>query len=187
MRLRTPDQQQQQSYQQQLLQQQQQQMAQFQNAASFESNGIQVQSPISMSSTSSQLPLGAPLSSAPRYAMPPSLTNSRMGPPSHQGQGSSSMASTSATAFAGPFSYPASTAAHSESTSYFGPGAGLARLHQYSEALKEGPDRQSSEYWKSFVDEFYLPQSTMHLVLWNPTTREQKGFGESQLAAGGRV
>ncbi|UZJ54078.1 hypothetical protein CBS101457_003398 [Exobasidium rhododendri] len=99
-----------------------------------------------------------------------------MGPPHNLVQGSGSMASTSTSTFNAQHTHTAATPTHSESTSYFGPGAGLARLHQYSEALKEGPGRQTLEYWRSFVDEFYLPQSTMHLVLWNPTTREQKGF-----------
>lgn len=94
-----------------------------------------------------------------------------MGPPNHLGNAGSIPSFANAQQASG-------SASLSEHTSYFGPGAGLARLHQYSEALKEGPSLQSSEYWKTVVDEFFLPQSTLYLVLWNPGTREQKGFGE---------
>lgn len=61
---------------------------------------------------------------------------------------------------------------------YLGPGAGLARLHQLGHALEGNNDRQSSEYWKAFAQHFFSADAVMHLVLWNPTTRERKGFGE---------
>lgn len=181
MQTRTSTQQPQHIYQPQNLQNQHQQMLQYPRTMSIDSNTVQVQSPSSIAS-SSHFPAGVNYPSAPRQTMPHSLTNSRMGPPNHLGQGSGSMGPTSTSASIHTAAHanvtPYYSSAHSESTSYFGPGAGLARLHQYSEALEEGPDRDSSEYWRSFVDEFFLPQSTMHLVLWNPTTREQKGFGE---------
>lgn len=165
--------QQQQSYQKKLLQQQQFQMSQFHNmAASADAGGHLVQGPISMGTPSQQASLGAPFPMTPRHALPnAAMMNSRMGPPNHLGQGAASINISSQ-------QQCSSSSNNSESTSHFGPGAGLARLHQYSEALKEGPDRHTSGYWKSFVDEFFLPESTMHLVLWNPSTHEHKGFGE---------
>jgi hypothetical protein len=62
---------------------------------------------------------------------------------------------------------------------YLGPGAGLARLHQLGHALEGGSDRHSSEYWRSFGNQFFTPDAIMHIVLWNPTTKERKGFGKS--------
>jgi hypothetical protein len=171
--------QQQQNYQKKLLQHQQQQMSQFNNnnnnmTASMDPSGhlVQGQGPITMGTPSQQSSVGAPFPITPRHALPNSAMTSRMGPPNHLGPGGIASVSLQSQQ---QYSASAST---SESTSHFGPGAGLARLHQYSEALKEGPDRHSSGYWKSFVDEFFLPESTMHLVLWNPTTHEHKGFGE---------
>jgi hypothetical protein len=159
--------QQQQNYQKKLLQQQQQQMSQFHSmSASADTGGHLV-----LGTPSQQASAGAPFPMTPRHALPnAAMMTSRMGPPNNLGQGSTST-SMSSQQYSG-------SSSGSESTSHFGPGAGLARLHQYSEALKEGPDRNTSGYWKSFVDEFFLPESTMHLVLWNPSTHEHKGFGE---------
>lgn len=161
--------QQQQAYQKKLLQQQQQQMTQF-HAASMEL----VQSPASASSHQTPAPTTS-LPVTPRHAI-----TSRMGPPSNSNLASSMGLSALQPNYQQQQTIVESSPSSlgSESTSHFGPGAGLARLLQYTEALKGGPDRQTSEYWKSFVEEFFLPESRMHLVLWNPTTHEHKGFGE---------
>ncbi|EPQ25781.1 uncharacterized protein PFL1_06648 [Pseudozyma flocculosa PF-1] len=47
---------------------------------------------------------------------------------------------------------------------------------QYSEGLGPGPSRNEVEYWRSFVDEFFVPSGIFRLLLWNPASREQKGF-----------
>lgn len=158
--------QQQQVYQKKLLQQQQQQMSQF-HAASMEL----VQSPASASSHQTPAPTTS-LPVTPRHAI-----TSRMGPPSNSNSSNNLVSNVGVSTLQSNHQQTAGSSS-SESTSHFGPGAGLARLHQYTEALKGGPDRQTSEFWKSFVDEFFLPDSRMHLVLWNPTTHEHKGFGE---------
>lgn len=151
--------QQQQVYQKKLLQQQQQQMELAQSPASVSSH---------------QTP--APTTSLP--VTPRNAITSRMGPPGNSSIASNIALSALQASIHQQQSAIGSSSSGSESTSHFGPGAGLARLHQYTEALKGGPDRQTSEYWKSFVDEFFLPESRMHLVLWNPTTHEHKGFGK---------
>lgn len=52
----------------------------------------------------------------------------------------------------------------------------MLRLLQYSEALGHGPDRNEIEYWRAFVDEFFVPTGVFRLALWNPSSREQKAF-----------
>ncbi|PWN50276.1 hypothetical protein IE53DRAFT_369043 [Violaceomyces palustris] len=59
---------------------------------------------------------------------------------------------------------------------HFPPGSGVLRLLQYSEGLGAGQDRGDVEYWRSFVSEFFMPNGVFRLVLWNPASREQKGF-----------
>lgn len=145
-------------------------MSQFHNMAASTDNGGH----LTLGTPAQQVSVGAPFPMTPRHALPnAAMMTSRMGPPNHLGIGSTSSNMSSQQYSASP--------SGSESTSHLGPGAGLARLHQYSEALKEGPDRHTSGYWKSFVDEFFLPESSMHLVLWNPSTHEHKGFGEFTL------
>lgn len=60
---------------------------------------------------------------------------------------------------------------------HFGQGAGLARLHEFAEAMGDGPQRDTSEHWRVFTEEFFAREASMHLVLWNPTSRERKAFG----------
>ncbi|KAN0062431.1 hypothetical protein ACQY0O_005318 [Thecaphora frezii] len=60
--------------------------------------------------------------------------------------------------------------------SQFPSGSGVLRLMQYSEGLGPGPDRGEVDYWRAFVDEFFVPSGVFRLLLWNPASREQKGF-----------
>ncbi|GAK67580.1 uncharacterized protein PAN0_019c5808 [Moesziomyces antarcticus] len=60
--------------------------------------------------------------------------------------------------------------------SHFPPGAGVLRLLQYSEALGSGANRSDIDYWQTFVNEFFVPTGVYRLILWNATSREQKGF-----------
>lgn len=60
--------------------------------------------------------------------------------------------------------------------SQFPSGSGVLRLLQYSEGLGSGPNRADIEYWRSFVNEFFIPNGVFRLILWNATSREQKGF-----------
>ncbi|GAC95075.1 hypothetical protein PHSY_002650 [Pseudozyma hubeiensis SY62] len=63
------------------------------------------------------------------------------------------------------------------------PLLGLAQIQlstpcfpQYSEGLGSGNNRADIDYWRSFVDEFFIPTGVFRLILWNATSREQKGF-----------
>ena len=60
--------------------------------------------------------------------------------------------------------------------SHFPSGSGVLRLLQYSEGLGAGSDRGDLNYWRSFVNEFFIPTGVFRLILWNATSREQKGF-----------
>ncbi len=58
----------------------------------------------------------------------------------------------------------------------FPSGSGILRLLQYSEGLSSGTNRGDIDYWRTFVDEFFVPTGVFRLILWNVTSREQKGF-----------
>lgn len=58
----------------------------------------------------------------------------------------------------------------------FPSGSGILRLLQYSEGLSSGTNRGDIDYWRTFVDEFFVPIGVFRLILWNVTSREQKGF-----------
>lgn len=75
-----------------------------------------------------------------------------------------------------PAGAPAQPGPHPYLQMRFPSGAGVLRLLQYSEALGHGPDRNEIGYWRSFVDEFFVPTGVFRLVLWNPSSREQKAF-----------
>lgn len=60
--------------------------------------------------------------------------------------------------------------------SQFHSGSAVLRLLQYSEGLGSGNNRADIDYWRSFVDEFFIPTGVFRLFLWNATSREQKGF-----------
>ncbi|KAJ1021891.1 hypothetical protein NDA16_003653 [Ustilago loliicola] len=60
--------------------------------------------------------------------------------------------------------------------SQFPPGSGVLRLLQYSEALGSGVNRADIDYWRAFVNEFFIPTGVFRLILWNANSREQKGF-----------
>lgn len=60
--------------------------------------------------------------------------------------------------------------------SHFHSGSAVLRLLQYSEGLGAGNNRTDIDYWRSFVNEFFIPTGVFRLILWNATSREQKGF-----------
>lgn len=60
--------------------------------------------------------------------------------------------------------------------SHFHSGSAVLRLLQYSEGLGSGNNRADIDYWRSFVNEFFIPTGVFRLILWNATSREQKGF-----------
>lgn len=60
--------------------------------------------------------------------------------------------------------------------SQFHPGSAVLRLLQYSEGLGSANSRGGIDYWRSFVNEFFIPTGVFRLILWNATSREQKGF-----------
>lgn len=60
--------------------------------------------------------------------------------------------------------------------SLFPSGSAVLRLLQYSEGLGSGPNRADIDYWRTFVDEFFIPTGVLRLILWNASSREQKGF-----------
>nr|CDI56753.1 conserved hypothetical protein [Melanopsichium pennsylvanicum 4] len=60
--------------------------------------------------------------------------------------------------------------------SHFPSGSGVLRLLQYSEGLGSGSNRGDIDYWRSFVNEFFTPTGVFRIILWNATSREQKGF-----------
>ena len=60
--------------------------------------------------------------------------------------------------------------------SHFSSGSAVLRLLQYSEGLGSGTNRGDIDYWRTFVDEFFIPTGVFRLILWNATSREQKGF-----------
>ncbi len=73
----------------------------------------------------------------------------------------------------------AAQAAFKDGLPLFPPGAAVVRFLQYSEAMSAGETKNDPSYWRTFVDEFYMPEGVFRLTLCNPVTGEHKPFGES--------
>ncbi|CBQ71476.1 conserved hypothetical protein [Sporisorium reilianum SRZ2] len=119
--------------------------------------------PLSISRPATTSPTSAPLppnlAAAPAAAVAPAINGA--------------MPSALNAALDGP---PRAPGANPQLQSHFHNGSAVLRLLQYSEGLGSGSNRADIEYWRSFVNEFFIPTGVFRLILWNATSREQKGF-----------